>query len=264
MLSVNPYFDLLVVAITVISGVAAGAVMHSLWSRRSARKRMTIPTDWPLNPRPLANTEERKVWVWLCEVFYNHHVTIKTPVTRFTLPREPEQGQYWYNMLSSVYCTLTICGQDGRVIGCVDVLGRKGLSRSNWRLKRSLLSQCDMAYIVIEPESLPTPAKIRTLFLGKEAALQYARELERDEIRISAARLKLSAALERQRRSRSGEPEHSNAIPSNQALAPERGFREESSFDASSDFDTSTDFGDEWQKNSFLAPLDSCYGDLRK
>lgn len=262
MFSTNSFFGVLVVIVTVMSSVATGAVLYALWVRRAARKRMPIPKEWPLNPRLLANTEERRVWSWLSKVFYNHHVMVKIPLTRFTLPRQPTQGQHWYNLLSGVYCTLTVCGQDGRVIGCVDVLGPNGLSRSNWRLKRTLLSQCAMAYLVIEPGSLLTTAKIRTLFLGEEAGLNYARGRERDEAMITAARLKLSAALEAQRRSRSSDPGRARVNRSNYGSAPDSLFPGESGFGSSKSFAASSDFGKEWQKNSFLAPLDSRRGDI--
>lgn len=240
--------------------LTAGAALYAFWARRVARKRMAIPHEWPLNPRVIANTEERRVWSWLRKVFYSHQIMVKIPVTRFTLPRELAQGQHWYNLLGGVYCTLTVCGPDGRVIGCVDVMGRNGLSRSNRRLKRTLLSQCGIAYLVIEPGITLETHKVRALFLGEEAALQYSRESERDEAKIAIARLKLSTALEQRRRSRSNTRGAANAA--NSTNGAESIFAGESGFGSTSSFGPSTDFDNEWQKNSFMAPLDSRRGDL--
>jgi hypothetical protein len=103
----------------------------------------------------MANSEERRVWSWLIRVFFDHHVMIKVPVTRFTLPRAKENSAHWYQLLSGVYCTFTVCGADGQVVGCVDVPGVNGISRGNLQLKLTLLSQCGIAYSVVNPNSLP-------------------------------------------------------------------------------------------------------------
>lgn len=259
MFTLNSSFSIWLAVLTVVASLAAGAALYALWLGRATRKRMAIPKEWPLSPRVLANTDERRIWDWLCKVFYNHHVMIKIPVTRFTLPRQPKEGQHLYNLLAGVYCTLTVCGSDGRVIGCVDVMGRNGISRSNARLKRTLLSQCGMNYLVIEPGDLPAAAKIRTLFLGEKAGLNYAHDNERDEAMIAIARIKLSSALERQRRTRSSDRERARG---NSSSSPDSVFSGESGFSSASTFGASTEFGNEWQKNSFLAPLDSRRGAL--
>ena len=62
----------------------------------------------------MANSQERKVWRWLVRVFFDHHVMVKIPVTRFTMPRAKENSEHWYQMLSGVYCTFTVCGMMAR------------------------------------------------------------------------------------------------------------------------------------------------------
>jgi hypothetical protein len=174
------------------------------------------------------------------------------------LPKKPCDAAFklFYQYLGSHCnrdCTLTVCAQDGRVVGCVDLLGRQGLSRNNRKLKRSLLTQCGIAYLVIEPGSILGTAQIRTVLLGEAAALNYASESERDETKIAVARLKLSEVLERQRRIRNGHPKSANAHPPDAA---------DSQFSGESGFGASNEFDSEWQKNSFMAPLDSRRGDL--
>lgn len=239
------------------AGAVVGALLWAWLTGRSARRRKMIPKRWPLNPRVLANTEERKVWRWLTQSFSDHYVMIKIPVTRFTLPRTKEQGLHWYKLLSGVYCTLTVCRSDGRVIGCVDVLGPSGLPRSNRHLKQSLLSQCGIAYWVLAPDGLPTTEEIRTEFLGEAAAEAGAPERERDEARVNAARLNLSAAIERQRRSRI-------SVPLTPTTGANAGLTLESQAAADSRLGNASGFSSGWQyENSFIAPLDSRRGELR-
>jgi hypothetical protein len=237
-------------------GMLAGALLCIGWGRRAARMRRRIPQRWPLLARALANTEERKVWRWLSDAFSDHYVMLKTPVTRFTLPRNPnkEHGLHWYQLLSGVYCTLTVCAADGRVLGCVDVPGGKPVSRRNRKLKQTLLPQCGMAYWVIDSSKLPTRAEIRNAFLGDEAASKPSQEL--DEAIIVAARMKLRASLDSQRQGR----------PSDVAMLSflnDGPSEPDTEFQLDGDGDSSFRFGAGLhQENSFLMPLDSRSADL--
>lgn len=235
------------IANTVISvgiGAVAGVLLFAWRARVIDRNSKRIPKRWPLHSRVMANTEECRVWGWLGRVFYDHHIMIKTPVTRFTVPQSREQGQNWYQLLSGVYCTFTVCSADGRVVGCVDVQRKNGISRSNRQLKTSLLSQCGIAYCVVESRDLPTMEEIRDEFLG-ECTDSVPDTVSQSP--ISLAREKLRVALDRQR--------HSRGIP----LDTPSAFRAESEF-AESEFDVGA-----WQQqhNSFIAPLDSRKADLR-
>ena len=196
----------------------------------------------------MANSQERKVWRWLVRVFFDHHVMIKVPVTRFTLPRAKENSEHWYQLLSGVYCTFTVCGADGQVVGCVDVPGAKGISRSNMQLKLTLLSQCGIAYCVVKPDSLPTLEEIRSDFLGSNA-VPNKREME--DAAMTTARQRLRAAVDRQRHKRVG----ADALMP--ASGPTSGFGSDS-------FLPSGFASGAWQQpDSFIAPLDSRPGKLR-
>jgi hypothetical protein len=238
-----------------IGGMLAGALLCVAWVRRADRMRRRIPLRWPLNARALANTEERKVWRWLSEAFSDHHVMLKTPVTRFTLPRNQnkEQGTHWYQLLSGVYCTLTVCAPDGRVLGCVDVPGNKPVSRRNRKLKQTLLPQCGMSYWVIDSSKLPSRAEIRSAFLGDEGALHHPHEL--DETIITAARMKLRASLDSQRQGRPSDVEALSFL--NEGLLDEAADSDLHSESYYSNFGSGLHQG-----NSFIAPLDSRNADL--
>ncbi|NML84305.1 hypothetical protein [Polaromonas sp.] len=226
-------------------GLIGGFLAFAWRAKVLARRRKRIPKRWPLHSRVIANTEECKVWVWLSKVFYDHHIMIKIPVTRFTLPRSRESGAHWYQLLSGVYCTFNICAADGRVVGCVDVPRAHGISRSNRQLKLTLLSQCGIAYCVVNSHNLPTMEEIRIEFLGEMP--QVAGDSESDGATIAAAREKLHTAINLQRNNRANEL---GALA--QDNAPESVNSPESQHFES-------DFGaGAWQlNNSFVAPLDS-------
>jgi hypothetical protein len=191
----------------------------------------------------MANSAECQVWRWMGRVFFDHHVMIKVPVTRFTLPRDKQNSAHWYQLLSGVYCTFTVCESDGHVVGCVDVLGPHGLPSSNVQLKLALLSQCGIAYWVVKPGNLPDLAEIRTEFLGSAAA---ASETRKEDAAINLARQKLRAEVGRQRHQRHG----ASAGPDSKGTPA---FAAGSEGTADSSFSSGA-----WQQpNSFVAPLDS-------
>jgi hypothetical protein len=224
-------------------GMMAGVGANRWSTRRAAKARRRIPQHWPLDPRSMANSEECRVWRWLIRVFFDHYVMIKVPITRFTFPRAGEDSAHWYELLGGVYCTFTVCGPDGHVIGCVDVPGRKGLSRSNQKLKLTLLAQCGIAYWVVKSDNLPPLAEIRTDFLGETAGMTSRKD--RREVAVTTAHQKLREAVERQRHKRMS----AGAVASARKFSSEDG----ESLPPDSGFAPSA-----WQQaNSFVAPLDS-------
>lgn len=237
---INPWL----LAVLAPALLALGAFLHRLWVDKQARERRRIPKHWPLSTRALANSEEARVWHWLARAFYDHHIMIKLPVTRFTLPRDREQGMEWYKLLGGVYCTFTVCRSDGRVLGCLDVPGSAGLPRSTRTLKHSLLTQCGLPYWVVRSNSLPTVAEIRAEFLGESSLNHSMREREMEERAIIAAQANLRTALTRQRNNRNSDFSPLSTWPNSTTGEPR------------------SDFNSQWQENSFLMPLDSRRGDL--
>jgi Protein of unknown function (DUF2726) len=237
--------------ISMLIGALLGIVIYSWLLRRAAREHRRIPKRWPLCARLVASSEERKVWRWLAGAFYDYSVMIKMPVTRFTLPRTKEQGAHWYEILSSVYCTFTVVGVDGQVVGCVDVPNVRRIARRNQILKETLLNQCGIAYLVIESTRLPSLQDIRSEFLGEMASM--TREHERDEAAIRAASTSLRASLMHQRLTRA-----SDMAP----LAPSRA-KTPGTRDSGNQSALPSQFPSNWSENSFLMPLDSRKAELR-
>jgi Protein of unknown function (DUF2726) len=249
----NSYFGgtwLSLGGISLLIGALLGIVFNNWLLRRAARERRRIPKRWPLSARLVASSEERKVWRWLAGAFYDHSVMIKMPVTRFTLPRTKEQGAHWYEILGSVYCTFTVVGVDGQVVGCVDVPNVRRIARRNQILKETLLNQCGIAYLVIESVRLPSLQDIRSEFLGEMASM--TREHERDEAAIRAASTSLRASLLNQRRTRTSDM--APLTPSSRK--PQRGQ------DSAGHSIMPSQFPASFSENSFLMPLDSRKAEL--
>lgn len=244
---------LLIAAAAALAGIIFGVAVRILWARRAAKKQRKIPLHWPLNPRLVANTEEQTVWVWMNKVFFDHQILLKLPVTRFTMPQSQNQGQHWFKLLSSVYCTFTVCTPGGRVVGCVDLPGSAGLSRGNSQLKLTLLSQCGIAYWVIRLNNLPTLTEIREEFLG--ATDLTVKTAQGEAATIKAIRLKLQASLELKRRQRSKEALVATAGDPGSSYGMGHSHAQHSGYGSGVE---------DWQqKNSFLGALDSRTGELR-
>ena len=182
-----------------------GVTLYMMQRKRSSRRERMVarqrrlPQQWPLNPRPLANSAERQVWGWLRQVFPEHHIMVKLPVTRFTTPREHGAANDWFEVLSGAYCTFTICNTQGIVVGCVDVLGPRGLARGNRQLKQTLLAQCGIGYWVVSREGLPSADKLRADFLGTSPPDSLPPPEPTKAARLEEARHQLHEALDRNR-----------------------------------------------------------------
>ncbi|MDO5088002.1 MAG: DUF2726 domain-containing protein [Comamonadaceae bacterium] len=161
---------LILAALLAAAGLVLFRRMQKTAERSKARK---VPRQWPLNPRLVVNTAERAVWLHLQEAFPDAIIMVKMPVTRYTTPRSREEAKDWFEMLNNIYCTFAVCTPEGRVVGCVDVAGPAGLSSANRHLKQTLLEQCGIAYLPIDPGTpLPATTTLRAEFLGAPAAAQ--------------------------------------------------------------------------------------------
>ncbi len=224
--------------ISFLIGAVLGASLLYWRNKVIQRESRRIPKAWPLKLRPLVNSNERRVWIWLAKVMFDQQVLVKLPVTRFTTPADLQEADHWYKLLNGVYCTFTICGMDGNVIGCVDVSGRRGLSMSNQTLKHGLLSQCGVHYWIVDPDNLPHLTQIRTAFLG-ERALRKAENQNHLDSRFRDVAGNLQAAVSRQRSSKSSSFAKLDSDIGNNSEYPE------------------SRLNSDWGQNSFVTPLDS-------
>ena len=172
---------LLIAGLAAALGVLAGALLAAWWWRQQAGKHLHLPANFPLRARGLLTMVEHEVWAWLRETFHDHLVLVKLPVSRFTIPLEGEKEKnlQWRELLNGVYATFTVCTTDGKVVGCVDVPGKRGLSTANRELKEDLLSDCGIAYTVVRSSRLPTGDAMRAAFLG-EVLLDQVDQVEEE------------------------------------------------------------------------------------
>lgn len=162
---------LLMSVLGVIVGAMAGAAASAVWWRRKSLVKPRLPAKWPLAARALVSHAECDVLKWLRETFHDHAVMVKIPVLRYTIALDPQKnqahGERWLALLAGVYTTFTVCTADGKVVGCVDVPGKRALSQYDRELKETLLSDCGIAYTVVRARRLPTRSAMRAAFLGE-------------------------------------------------------------------------------------------------
>ena len=77
------------------------------------------------------------------------------------------QSNQLLEMLGGLYATFTICTLDGKVVGCVDVLGKHEGSKASRELKEALLLDCGIAYIATSAFNVPDAGALRELFLDE-------------------------------------------------------------------------------------------------
>lgn len=161
---------LMTAGLGVALGALAGALLYAWWLRRQASVKLRSVGKWPLAPRGLVTTREHEVWTWLRRTFHEHVVLVKVPVQRFTTPLDKEKGRGYskqlLQLLSGVYTTFTVSTTDGKVVGCVDVPGKRGLRQDDFELKEALLADCGIAYTVVRGLQLPAANAMRAAFLG--------------------------------------------------------------------------------------------------
>jgi hypothetical protein len=160
----------LLIGLALVAGTVLGAVLYAAWLRRQSSASLRLPDRWPLAARVVVTNQEHEVLTWLRATFHEHLVMVKLPVLRFTMPVDKEKnggGTRWQELLGGVYCTFTVCTTNGNVLGCVDVSGKRGMSRANRSLKESLLSDCHIAYTVVSSKALPRGSAMRAAFLGE-------------------------------------------------------------------------------------------------
>ena len=173
----------LLMLLALSGGAVLGCGLHLWWVRKKVTGSLKVPDKWPLTSRVLITNEEHQVLEWLRATFDDQLVMIKLPVVRFTVPvgsEKKDAAARWQELLNGVYCTFTVCTNNGNVVGCVDVPGKRGLSNANRDLKESLLSDCHIAYTVVRSTHLPKGSAMRAAFLGElEAEDQPAHQATR-------------------------------------------------------------------------------------
>ena len=159
-----------VIGLALTAGMLLGAGLYRGWLRTRRVPDPLVPDTWPLTARNLLTSEERAGLKWLATTFHDHLVMVKVPVLRFTVPTPKKHegiDPRWQELLDGVYCTYTVCTPQGKVVGCVDMPGKRGLPQTTRALKEKLLSDCGIAYTVVLVSDLPKSSAMRAAFLGE-------------------------------------------------------------------------------------------------
>ena len=70
--------------ISFLLGLLVGVTLLYWRNKLAGRQTRRIPKQWPLKLRPLVSNREKRVWVWLAKIMFDHQILVKLPVTRFT------------------------------------------------------------------------------------------------------------------------------------------------------------------------------------
>lgn len=190
----NPLIEqILSLGVGLLGGLILGGLLYAWYLEHKNSIKLRLPEKWPLASRALVNSTEEKVWDWLRETFHDHQVLVKTPVLRFTALIEKEkagastrqknsakvENERLLECLNGVYTTFTVSTAEGKAVGCVDVPGKVVAPKLTRELKEALLSDCGIAYIVVNPANLPAASTMRAAFLGEVADIMQESQTTR-------------------------------------------------------------------------------------
>lgn len=173
------------VAFVALALLALGAA----WVWADKRKRRTpaqLPADWAVVPRPVFNTDERRLRRQLAEAFPNQLVLSKLQLIRFCHPDDPRELRFWYDLLSPLYVSFAVCSENGRVLAAIDIDDNPDGINSNSRrralkIKQAVLEACRVRYARCAAGQVPTVAELQALLpdgagTARPSKLSEARE----------------------------------------------------------------------------------------
>ncbi len=150
-----------IIALASSLGLAAlGAAW--LW-KRPRGTRHKLPADWPLSPRPVFSTDERRVYRLLREALPHHVILCKLPLVRFCQPSEASETRYWFELLGALNVGFAICSSNGRVLAAIDLDTERQQQGRGLQIKQSVLNACRVRYLRCPMDHLPTAAELQLL-----------------------------------------------------------------------------------------------------
>jgi hypothetical protein len=152
-----------VVALVALLAVLAAGIALSVRRARRRREPKPLPAQWALSPRPVFNTDERRVYRLLREALPHHVILSKLPLVRFSQPDDPNEVRYWYELLGGVHVAFAICSANGRVLAAIDLDSDRGNSKRAMQIKQAVLAACRVRYLRCPMEHLPTVAELQLL-----------------------------------------------------------------------------------------------------
>ena len=150
--------------IALASLAALGLLAAAWWWRsRSEARPKPLPSEWSLTPRPVFNSEERRLYRQLREALPNHIVLAKLPLVRFCQPADPQDVRYWYDLLGATHVTFAVCSAHGRVLAAIDFDTDRSGSRRTLQIKQAVLGACRIRYLRCPVDHLPSEPELQLL-----------------------------------------------------------------------------------------------------
>jgi len=188
---------LLAAAVAVLAAVVA---ILALRGKRKPAKAPPLPTEWALTARPVFSSDERRAYRQLREALPHHIILSKLPLLRFCQPADPNEGQYWYNLLGATYVTFALCSANGRVLAAIDLDDDRGGSRRTRQVKQHVLNACRVRYLRCPFDHLPTAAELQLLVPGSGAAARGPQPAPRHPLHLARDALSSTVAHRRAER----------------------------------------------------------------
>jgi hypothetical protein len=194
-----------------VAGVALALLAAGgFWVWADRRRRTSpapLPTEWAVAPRPVFNTDERRLRRRLAEAFPNHLIHTKLQLLRFCQPDNPRELRFWYHLLSPLYVSFAISSENGRVLAVVDLDDNPDGIGSNSRrralkIKRAVFEACRVRYARCPAGQLPTAAELHALLPDGAPTAAAAAPAPAS---LSAARAHLAQTVASRRRERTRE-----------------------------------------------------------
>jgi len=133
------------------------------WLRRGTPRSRPLPTEWTLSPRPVFNSDERRIYRQLREALPHHVVLSKLPLVRFTQPTDPQEVRYWFDLLGGIHVSFAVCSANGRVLAVIDLDNDRINSRRVLQIKQSVLAACRIRYLRCPADHLPSIPELQLL-----------------------------------------------------------------------------------------------------
>lgn len=184
-----------------LGSIGLGALAYERWLDHVISARKKVARNHALRRKPLTSKDELQVWRWLEEVFPDHHVLVKVPLTNFIEPNNQEGDSHWQALLSTVSVACAVSDRKGTVLGCMDVLGRGEMADRKHAFKRELLGRAGIPYWVVESQKRPDATLLREKFFGAGNEPPDKQRLDQQREASHHARAPLPA-LEQRRLSR--------------------------------------------------------------
>jgi len=190
------------IAAVIALSLLVGALPLFFWLIRRPARVKPLPTEWALTARPVFSADERRVYKLMHDALPHHIVLSKLPLVRFCQPSDPNEVQFWYDLLGSINVTFAVCSANGRVLAAIDLDTDRGNSRRTLQIKQSVLGACRVRYLRCPVDNLPSAAELQLLVPSSTAAARGPQPAGMTATDLDEARDSLSSTVANRRAQR--------------------------------------------------------------